>query len=402
MPIALLLTSDSFRGWFNKTNEIVAALNGTTVVAGVVANGAFTVNGSLLVVNTFLANTTAVRLTGNTLIAANTVVNTSTNVFNFACGSLLIQPINGTTVNTSILFNAFATFANQVTFNANVSYNGDVTEIGNTLINGTTTANGGFLARQIIFGSANAMITPTALVAPQINDYTTTGLEECAILNLTPNIDCVLTGLAQPTSFVAGGRELIIQNLSTTYKVSLASANTSSLLQNRFKTPNDIAVDILPGGAAKVVWTSQNKEWRSLTPQTSSLTTLVVSGVSTLSGNTSIGGWLNVAAQLVVTGNSALTGNVTITGFANVLSTLQVTGNTALMNTAVGGTFSVAGLSTLTGNTTVTGFINAAATLQVAGNATFNGARLFANGQVRCDTTNGRLVLPVGANLWAT
>src|SRR3954469_20100164 len=123
MALPLLLTTNTFRDWFNQYNNVVSTLNGTTLAAGIVANGAFTVNGSLLVQNTFFANASVVQLLGNTTIAANTTATANCNVFNFACGSLLIQPINGTVVNTAITVNAFATFLGQCSFFANVTFN---------------------------------------------------------------------------------------------------------------------------------------------------------------------------------------------------------------------------------------------------------------------------------------
>lgn len=434
MPIDNLLQSQTFRAWFQKTNELVDALNGSVLTAGSVANGAFVANGSLQVVNTFFANSTVVELRGNTAIKANTVV--TANVWNFAGNTVIIQPINGTVVNSAIQFNATApvTFLGVVSANANITVTADYTQTGNALFNGTLSSNAGpIIARQVLFASANAILAPAVLVSPQYDDFAPTAFQDCEVLNLTPSLDVVITGLAAP-GFTTGARILYIQNIGVGgFNITLASANTSSGVNNRFKFPNDTSAVIPPGGAVPLIWSTTNKEWRALAPSTQTFASLTVAGVANLAGNVVVGGWLNVVHQLVVQGNSAvtgnltqtgnatfggfanvtttlqvgglstLTGNVTFGGFANVTTTLQVGGNAILSGWAnVAGAINVAGNTTATGNATFGGFANVLSTFQVSGNSVFNGTRLFANGQVRCDTTNGRLVLPVGAGLWAT
>jgi len=429
MPITDLLQTQTFRDWFNKTNEIIDALNSSVLGDGVVANGAFTVNGSLLVVNTFFANSTLVDLRGNTTITANVVVTANSNSWNFAGGSLLLQPVNGTSVNSPMSFTSAApvTFLGSVTANANIQVTADYTQTGNALFNGTLTSNGGSLiVQQVLFASQNATVA-AALTNPEYDDFAPGGIDGCSLLNLTPSIDAVITGIQAPSNFATGSRVLYIQNLSTTFQITLASANTNSGVNNRFKFPNDQASIIAPGGAIPIIWSSVNKQWRALAPSVSQIANLTVTGTANLSGNVIVGGWINVVHQMVVQGNAAITGNLTQTGnasfsgFANVGTTLQVAGNTIIGGWAnVAGAINVAGLMTQTGNATFSGFINALSTfavsgnstlsgfanvgttLQVAGNSTFNGTRIFANGQFRADTTNGRVVLPVGANLWAT
>jgi len=443
MAINDLLVTQTFRDWFNKTNEIIDFLNSQVVGNGTIANGNFVVNGSLQVINTFLANSTIVQVSGNTTLAANTTVTGNCNVWNFACGSLLIQPLNGTTVNSGMLWTAAApaTFLGFLTANANVTITADISANGNTLLNGTLTSNAGpAIVRQVLMASSNAMCQPAGIGSPELDDYAPTGLNESSILNLTPNIDVTVTGIVAPTNFSVGGRVLYIQNLGTSFNVTLASANLNSQAANRFKFPNDVAVVITPGAALAVIWTSNNQQWRALAPQSTQVPNLTVSGLTNLQGNVIVGGWLNVVHQLVVQGNSAVTGNLTQTGNATF---------SGYINTA--GTLQVAGNSSQTGNATFGGYINIASSIQAAGvivgaaglnisgapsvfsanlavsgvaalsntqiagswanlqsnttigaNAILNGTKTFANGQLRCDTTNGRLVLPVGSNLWAT
>lgn len=371
MPIIDLLTTNTFRDWFLKTNEIIDKLNSGVLVDTIVANGAFVVNGSLRVVNTFIANSTLVLHTGNSSFYANAAVTANCNVWNFACGSLLIQPINGTVVNTAITVNGQATFLNTVFANSGLSIVGDVTHTGNALVNGTLTSNNGpLVARQVLFAASGAMLVPANLASPQYDNYSPAGLNEASILNLTPDIDTVITGIVAPTNFVTGARILYIQNLSPTYNITFVSANTSSNVNNRFKFPNDISTVLSFGTALALIWSSTNKEWRTFIPQVTAFPNLVVAGVTNLTGNAIVGGWLNVVHQLVISGNTALTGNATLSGFANVAGNLAIagtsvfTGNITAGQVTTTGNLAVTGLTTLTGNLSVSGLMTVSSTFK--------------------------------------
>jgi hypothetical protein len=399
MPISALLTTNTFRDWFNKTNEIITKLNSGTLVDGSTANGAFTVNGSFVVLSTFSANASLVALTGNTAVSANVSANSSCNVCNFACGSLLLQPINGTVVNTSITINAVSQFLQQVTASANLSLTGDFSQIGNAFFTGTLTSNGGaIIARQLLFGSANAIVSPVAIASPQVDDYAPSGLEQAQVLSITPNIDTVLTGIQAPTSVSVGARLLFIQNASASFKVTLASANTSSGVNNRFKTVNDISIDIPPGGGIAMLYSTVNHQWRPTASVSAALAALVVSGngsigtALTVSGNTTLSGNVSVAGQLAVT-NTAAFGNTTITGWANVTSTLQVAGVATFAANVATGNLAVSGTGAL-GNTTITGFANVSTTLAVGGNTTITGNATIAG----ITTLNGNVAILLLAN----
>lgn len=439
LPLVNIVTTDTFRTWYNRTNDIINSLNNEVVAANTTAYGVFTVGGagvantSLIVEGILKVNSSLILASGNTTLAANVTATANANVINIVSGALILQPLNGTTVNTAISVNGALSVLKTSSFTANVAVTGEV-----------TVAAGNVSVRQLIFASANTILAQS-LANPQYDDYNPAGLAEAQILNLTPSIDTVFTGITAPTNVATGGRVLYIQNLATSFKISIVSGNTSSGASNRFKTPADQTIDILPGMTIGIMYSGTTNQWRPLGSAGSSFSTLTVSGNSAL-GNTVISGWLqvtgsyaNVAQQLVVGGLSTLTGNVTMSGFANVVSTLQVggaatlggtlavtgtstlTGNTTFSGFAnIASTLQVTGLSTLTGNVTMSGFANVVSTLQVGGVATLsanvsvggiatvsantilNGSNSFANGQFRCDTTNGRLVLPVGTNLWAT
>lgn len=504
MSIALLNTTDTFRTWFNKTNEIVGQLNAGVVSAGATVYGAFTLgaaaNTSLLVSNNFLVNSSLILATGNTTLAANVLISSNALVMTIAANTLVLQPAGGTLVNTPLTVNANAILAS-VTANGTWALTGDETITGNVTITGGLTANGVLNARQVLFNTANAMLAPAALSNPQYDDYNPAGLTEAQILNLTPNIDTAITGIAAPSNVTTGGRVLYLQNVSGTYKITLPSANTSSGVNNRFKMPNDAPVEILPGGLVVLLYTTAVHQWRVISASAASgqgfnagntaiTGWLTVSSTAALAGNTTVGGnvvTIDTVAKRVgintptplhdfhVTGNSyfgvsifsgGVTHNALLTAQANValansaltmdagtlnavfangitanaatqsyirslrsasfqcdgagsFANLSATGTTALAGTSVSANLVVSG-TTLTSNLTANGIITTAnlsvtGTLSVSavsanGSSSFVAASInaaavatmTANNKVTVSGTNGRLVIPVGTNYWAT
>ncbi len=377
MSITHIFTTDTFRIWFNKTNEIIDRLNGAVLGDGNIANGDFTANGSLRVLNTFLANSSEVLLSGNVFVSSNVTVTSNSDLVNFAPGQVVFNPLSGTLFNTDATLNAFATFLFDVTINANATLtSGDFQVLaGNTLFNGPVTSNNGPLTvRQLLFGSANAMLNVASLTNPQYDDFSPAGLDECSIVNLTPSINVAFTGIQEPSNVSDGGRVLYVQNLSSTKKVTLNNSNTSSGIFNRFKLPGGQDLDLLPGTTIALLYSTQTHEWRPLGSAGTTFNSLTVNG-NTVLGNVDINGWANLHSTLQVAGLSTLSGNASLGGFANVAGSLQVAGNTALAgNTAVSANANFTG-----GNTAIT-------TLNVMGTA-------------NCQS---RLIVPVGTNLWAT
>lgn len=423
MPtITDLLESNTFRAWKDKTNEIIAQLNNYVISDGATAYGTFVVgaasNTSFNIANSAIINLSSVIVKSALTISANATVNSSANVVNLAPGSLLLQPVSGTTVNSALVVNGTASFLLPLTANANVTIAAGLTQItGNVLITGQTTANGALVTRQILYSAANAVCSPSALSNPQYDDFTPTGLAECEILNLTPSIDTVITGLAAP-GIASGARILYIQNLSTTYKITLGAANTASAASNRFATPSSVSVEILPGATLTLIWNYDTSRWRVAAPLTTAFSSLAVTG------NGSITGTLTVGGNLSVIGASA-TGNVTIAGFANVLSTLQVAGNTSVSNLAVSSGTVLSGNLTASANVslgagavvvnTTGNTVTLANTLTTnsssqsfvrnlkANTFTSDGSATLANVAVSgiFNAASGKVVLPVGTNLWA-
>ena len=383
MSITHIFTTDTFRIWFNKTNEIIDALNGTTLIDGQVANGNFTANGSLRVIDTFKANSSEVLLSGNTVITANVLVTSNADIVNLAPMQVVLNPVNGTLFNTDATMNAFMTFLFDVAANANVTLtNADLQVLsGNTLLNGPATINNGpLIVRQVLMDSSNAQINVAPLTNPQYDDFGPAGLDEASICDVTPSINTTFTGIQAPSALSHGGRVLYLQNLSTTKKVTLADSNTSSGSFNRFKLPGGQDLDVLPGSTIALLYSTDTHQWRPLGSAGTTFNSLTVNGNTAL-GNTTISGWTNCLSTIQVAGLATLTGNASLGGFANVAGSLQVAGNTAL-NANV----AVSGISTFTANAAFSGANTGIVTLNVTGTA-------------NCQS---RLIIPVGTNLWAT
>jgi cytoskeletal protein CcmA (bactofilin family) len=139
-------------------------------------------------------------------------------------------------------------------------------------------------------------------------------------------------------------------------------------------TPNTNPIILNARGEATIFWRGAYKValttatdvpiWTidgvTTAPDTSSITTLAVSGTTTLTGAVTMGGALAV------------------TGAATFSSTVAVTGNAT-----VGGTLAVTGVSTFTGNVTATNNLTVGGALAVTGNLTvaqITATRLIVNG----------------------
>lgn len=374
MAITHIFTTDTFRIWFNKTNEIIDRLNTAVLGDGIIANGNFTVNGSFRVIDTFLANSSEVLLSGNTVITANLTVS-GTGLVNFAPANVVFNPLNGTLFNTDISVNAFATFLLSVAINADMTVNGNFTVTnGNSIFNGALTANGPFVVQEILYGATGAMVTSAALTNPQYDDFGPTGLDTASIFNLSPSIDTIITGIQAPSNLTDGGRVLYLNNISGAQKVTLSASNTASGLYNRFKLPGNQNYDVLPGTSVALLYNTNTKEWRPLGSAGTTFNSLTVNG-NTVLGNTDINGWANLHSTLQVAGLATLTGNASFAGFINVASSLQVGGNTAFSANVAA-----------SANANFTGANTAISTLNIMGTA----------------NCHSRLIIPVGTNLWAT
>lgn len=446
LPVTLINENSTFRAWFNLTNNVASILNANVVADNVVAVGAFIIAAAsnLAVSNVFFVNGSLILTKANTTLAANVTVSSNTLVFNLASNTFIIQPISGTIVNTSIVVNAASTFLAPISANANVSItNGQVDITGNLnlICQGASgfaqVANGPLGLRNILFTSANAMLQPADISTAQVDDYNPAGLQLSTVLHLNATVDTVITGIVAPS--ITGAKILYIQNISSTKKITLVSANTSSAAANRFKTPNDNAVELLPGEAIPIMWTSTNSNWRVAGGAGSTtFPTITVTGATILQGTLSVAGnstfTTNISApnalfvdvpntrvgvgaaaiapyNLQVTGNTGLQKLVltdTFDSSANVSSSANVylanssliadasNKNLTIGNTITGTSVSLSHIRNLKSNTfavDVTTTLSSNTTL--SGNTTCS-AVMTVNG------TNGRFVLPVGTDKWAT
>jgi hypothetical protein len=441
LPLAQLATTDTFRKWFQLTNNLVSLLNASVVADNTVANGIFTLstNSSFNVANVFTVNSSLISHSSNTTFASNVVVSSNALTFNMSAAKFIMQSPNGTFVNNSLLtVNANAIFLGDITVNASINIAGTLTIAGNVVITSGEIITGPINARQILFTQANTMLVPATINTPQVNDFGPAGIDECTILNLQTNVDTVLTGLSAPANVPVGGAIKYVQNIGTANKITLVSANNSSLSDSRFKMPNDAPVDILPGGSIMLIWTSSNRNWRVAGggPGSSILNLSVT-------GNTTLNGALTVANGSQFNGNAQF-GNVAF--FVDVVNNrvgvktnspttdFQVNGNTILGLTTINGGLTLSANVTGTSNASLS---NAALVLDATNkNATFgntlnantssqsfvrnlkantflsDGGATLANVSITGNTTQqgvfihsgaaARLVLPVGTNLWAT
>lgn len=447
MPITPVATTDTFRTWLQATNTVIDFLNTKVVADAIVAYGVFTIganaNTSLAVSNNFFVNTSLILVKANTTLAANVVVTSNANVFNMAAGSFIIQPINGTVVNSAITVNSTALFLGAITTNAAVTVNGAFTVNGASITNAIT-ANGLILARQTAYTGANSVLAPANLTDPQYNDYGPAGLSDAQVLNLTPALDVVLTGIQAPTTVgVTGARILYVQNLATGFKLTFVNANTSSAANNRFATPQGLSVDVPPGGAVTMIWTTTNRQWRVLVPN-------ILPNDLSLTGNLVVGGTLTVTNTAIFNSNSdfasntffidnankrvgvrtnaptvafhvatgnALFQNVVAAGIVTLSANLVSSANSYLSNNAL--TLTAPDLNAVFGNTinvnsSSQSYVRSLLTTSLSSNGTSTFGNVSMSGNVSASANvsltavtkvsgaSGRLVIPVGTGLWAT
>jgi hypothetical protein len=434
MPITHIALSNTFRFWFNKTNEIIDKLNDGVASDGGTAYGAFiygnAANTSLSVTGALYVNNTSITANANTTFNSNTVFSTNANILNIAAQTTLLQSPLGTFINVSpFTVNATSTFNGAVIISNTVTLTGSTLNVASNAFFANVDVSGLLNVRQIYYGKNGALLVPAALTSPQYNDYQPTGMDDASIINLNPSIDTILSGLSAPTNLSSGGTIRYIQNISNTYKVQLISNSVSSTLFNRFKTPNDAALDILPGGSIILVWTSTNKQWR-----------IAGGGPASTLLNTTLDGATLITGNLEVDGLTTLLGNTTFgTGptlfidnvnrrvgvkTASPAVPLSVNGNVTFLGTFTqSGATSFAGNTTFGGNTTITGIL----TLNTVGNTAVFGNTIsvpsaslsvvknlnanvfsvdstasFATMSASVKGTFNRLVIPVGTNAWAT
>lgn len=358
MALATISTTDSFTTWYSRCNEIIELLNANTLVAGTNAQGSFAITGAnstLSVVNGFFVTSNTITLTLPTTFGANVSINALVGFVTLAPVNLIIQPSNGSTFNSAVTFKSVVALLNATTVNNTFQVAGNTT-LSNTTVNGVM-STAAILSRQLLFTSVGAAVN--AALSSNQADYTVTGLEDAQILNLTPSVDCVVSGLAAP-AITSGVRLLYIQNLSPTYKVTFSSGNTSSVANNRFQTPSDNVVDLRPGASIAVMWSADALRWR------------VLSSISD-----SAGAW--------TAGNTIIGGTLSVTGLASFDSNVSATSNTLFIDTVnerigvgtgapqyklhVNGSFYTTGAASFLGNVAFSANLSSTANVSLANGA---------------------------------
>ena len=421
-----LATSDTFRSWLARTNTVIDLINSNTVVVGGEAIGAFTIGNTTDTTSSLtiaggksVANLSGLFLTGNTTAGANVTVNSSSLLFTISSNATLLQSVGGTFVNASALtVNSTATVYGAIVGNSTLALAQTASFSQNVSVANNLVASNTVYSRALLFSETGAVVSET-LSSSSYNNYTVSGLADAAVLHANPNVqDISITGLTAPTNLSTGAKVFYVQNLSATYKITLKDESASSTAANRFTNPGAADVDILPNSSVPLIYSTATARWRVLSSSGTSVTTLTVAGfvnarstlqvagVSTLSANLAVDtnvlivdatnnrvgiNTLSPTVALDVTGNVAFSTVLSIGGAANALSTLGVTGAANVLST-----FGATGAANLLSTLGVTGATTLSSTLLVTGVATINNRMNFDG------TNNGRLVLPVGTNKWAT
>lgn len=315
-PFSNLTTTSTFTQWYTLTNEMSTFLNDQVVANGVTAAGTFVLgpNATLAVCNTTFVNTSLFRALSNVALG-----NTSTgyvqilgDLFSVAANVALLNPISSVFVNTALTVNATSNFVGNAAF-ANVTVGGTLVGVNARLNGNLTTNNGTVITRGFQFTTNGASVN-SALASAGYADYTVSGLESAILWNATPGQNTVISGIDAHTtvsSSTDGSRILFLQNLSTSYKITLSAANTSSTATHRFETVGNLSVDVEPRQTVLLIYSKDAQRWRVVGGQTTGGNTsfsALTTGVLSVSGNAAFSA--NLAADPLYV--NAATGRVGI------------------------------------------------------------------------------------------
>ena len=302
-PFVNLTSTSTFTQWFTQTNELTTFLNSQVIANGVVAYGDFEigVNASLVVCNTIFANSTLLAVLSDFGVGdTGTITTFLGEEFNVAANTILLNPISSIFVNTALTVNAVASFLANVAV-ANLTLSGTLVGVA-ARFDGNITANNGTLIARSLSLTTNGATVNSTLSAAGYADYATAGIEDAQVWFATPTTNTVVSGLdahAAVTSSVNGARYLFLQNGSSTKKITLSCANTSSTAAHRFEGVSGLDVDVLPLQTVLLIYAKDNTRWR------------VVGGSQTIGGATAFGN-TTITGTFSVTGNTTLTANLTI------------------------------------------------------------------------------------------
>ena len=406
LPLSVNASSGSVAVSISDTPSFTSVTTGNVVAnTTVLAVGANVLaNTSSLVVGNSSVNTT---INSSVVVSGLTIPSTRTLTANGGIGtSGQVLTSNGTTVYWSTVSGGsgtggngavqyWNTDTNAITSSANLTFTGTVLSLGN--------------------GSVNTAINSSSLSVSAIS----------LGANVTVNVSTVFVGNGSVnTSITAGsiGLGSAVVN-STVYTGTAYSANNTTYLNSQAASYYTNATNITTGTLANA----------QLSGAYTGITGLGTLSTLTVSGNTTIGANLIFAnSSGVYVGNAAVNGSITSAllsvrrngmsiefgaannGYQSAIGS-ETTGTPFVaFNCEAGtnsdtyrtrGTRAGAVLRADAGNVII-GYVGTANTdnqtpleiLRVSGSA----GSLSANGVLRCDTTSGRLVVPVGANKYAT
>ena len=406
LPLSVNASSGSVAVSISDTPSFTSVTTGNVVAnTTVLAVGANVLaNTSSLVVGNSSVNTT---INSSVVVSGLTIPSTRTLTANGGIGtSGQVLTSNGTTVYWSTVSGGsgtggngavqyWNTDTNAITSSANLTFTGTVLSLGN--------------------GSVNTAINSSSLSVSAIS----------LGANVTVNVSTVFVGNGSVnTSITAGsiGLGSAVVN-STVYTGTAYSANNTTYLNSQAASYYTNATNITTGTLANA----------QLSGAYTGITGLGTLSTLTVSGNTTIGANLIFAnSSGVYVGNAAVNGSITSAllsvrrngmsiefgaannGYQSAIGS-ETTGTPFVAFNCEAGTNSDtyrtrgaragAVLRADAGNVII-GYVGTANTdnqtpleiLRVSGSA----GSLSANGVLRCDTTSGRLVVPVGANKYAT
>ena len=348
-------------------NFTVAAASGNTTMAGTLTvAGATTINDSLFIdaanevfrirdgssnTNRFSVDTD----NGNTHVDGTLNVDGAVNM-----GSTLTVD-NNFIINSNRFTVAAATGNTSILGTLNVSSNTDIT--GTLEVDGATTINN---TLDLVGGSSNLTVGGNAVISGDLTvNGTTTTISSTVISVDDKNIE--LGSVASPTDVTADGGGLTLKG-STDKTFNWVNSTDS------WTSSEHIDIDgskKLNHGGTQIL--SPTKQLTNITDITADGDIDFASGnftVAQTTGNTVIGGTLNVQGTLTLTGLSAQTGTfaqqVSSGGNFSVGGT-AMTVNAASGNVVTQGSLTVTGASILNSSVTVTGNITASGDVAVNG-----------------------------------
>lgn len=350
------VTTDSFGGWINKTNQVIYDMGTVVLTAGLVAqpnstNGA-EVTGNSHVEGIFSANTIVAvdSLRGGTVSTPANLVITTNTVF---------QQSNLVDIQANT--NLFNVDANNVVISSNVTLDGGSTKDFTATLGDITTTSTLFDITATTFN-----LTGTSTIDGPILNVDTTDLDVTA--------NTLFTAATLSANVTTVDIDYITFNLDGT---TFNHTSQDITVDTNTATVNATTIDITTtdfSAIAESVSLISNTAVANVSVLDVNSTTITVDGNTTISGTTS-----TINANTTVNGSTVnVNANTTITGSnVDIVATTTVTGNTVISGTTLNinaNTSIIGSTISLNANTSITGN-----SLDVGANTTFNSANVDIN-----------------------